>query len=333
MVLVSKQKRTHSVHNKRRAGQHHKHTPEYHKTYWPYLPLGIIVGLGMLVNSFWPTLQNVLGYATNMTISGLLQETNTQRASESLGALAVNSQLNQAAQAKAEDMAARNYWSHDTPDGSPPWTFISQAGYSYQAAGENLAYGFENNNATVVAWMNSPGHRANIMNGSYKEVGFGIANVPNYQNTGEQTVVVAMYGDPVVAAAAAPKEVSPAPVVQKTKETPAPATNPAPEVQLTSDVVAAANENTTETAGKETEAKNVARIQLMTDGAAPWSMFAISALAAVAVAIFIVRHGLFWRRAFVKSERFIVHHPFLDIALVSLAVIGFVLTRSAGSIY
>lgn len=324
MVLVSKPKRSPSIHAKRRSGRHHKQTPDYHKTYWPYIPLAMIVGLGVLVNSLWPTLQNVLGYATNMSISGLLEATNEQRATGQLASLSINSQLNQAAQAKAEDMASRNYWSHDTPDGTPPWTFFNKAGYAYDAAGENLAYGFDNNNAAVVAWMNSPGHRANIMNGQFQEVGFGIANVKNYQDTGEQTVVVAMYGDPVATVATAPPAITPAPIIGNAEQAPASSqsTNNSPDIV------------TANPASKQVmDSKRVARIQLMTNGIAPWSMFAVSSLAALAVGIFILRHGLFWRRALVKGERFIVKHPLLDIALVGLAVLGFVLTRSAGSIY
>src|SRR5688572_17626917 len=202
MVLVTKNKRPSSIHHKRRTGQHHKQTSDYHRPYWPYLPIGIIIGLGVLVNSFWGVVQQaVLGYATNTTISGLLEETNAQRSSGSIGALALNDKLSSAAQAKAEDMAARNYWSHNTPEGNPPWVFFSNAGYDYKAAGENLAYGFDSSNATVVAWMNSEGHRANILNNSFTEVGFGIVNVTDYQDSGEQTIVVAMYGAPQVASA------------------------------------------------------------------------------------------------------------------------------------
>jgi uncharacterized protein YkwD len=330
MVLVTKVKRPSSIHHKRRHGLHHKQTHEYHKTYWPYLPLGLIVGLGVLLNSFWPVVQQaVLGYATNTNISGLLDETNAQRTAGGLAALSINGQLNQAAQAKANDMAARNYWSHYTPDGSPPWIFFAQAGYSYQAAGENLAYGFDTSNTTVIAWMNSPGHKANIMNTGFKEVGFGIANVENYQGTGEQTIVVAMYGLQAAAAPAPTPAAKPTPTPASTPiaeatplpETTAPITEP--EIVTSSDVQ---NEIAPESA-------RVARIQLLTDGAAPWSLFAVTALMTVAVAAFFLRHGLLWRRVLVKGESFIMKHHFLDIVLVLVGVLGFVLTRGAGSIH
>src|SRR5690606_515550 len=122
MVLVApKKKPTTSVHHKRRRGEHHKRTHDYHKAYWPYLPMAMIVVLGILANAFWGTIQRgILGYATEMSITGLLEETNKQRANNGLTGLTINEQLNQAAQAKAEDMAARDYWSHNTPEGNPP---------------------------------------------------------------------------------------------------------------------------------------------------------------------------------------------------------------------
>lgn len=344
MVLAHKPKRPNTIHTRRRQGQHHKQTPQYSKPYWPYLPLAIIVGLGVLINSFWGTVQQtILGYATNTSISGLVEETNMQRASGGLAGLSINSKLNAAAQAKANDMAARNYWSHNTPEGNPPWVFFSNAGYEYKAAGENLAYGFDSSNTTVVAWMNSPGHRANIMNDTYTEVGFGIANVENYQDSGPQTVVVAMYGAPKVAAAAAPaptttSQQKPASVPQQTEpqstpteETPSPAPTPtqAP-VQESEVVVAAGTETELAPAGNQ----RIARIQLLSDTVeAPWTLFAITSLATVAMAAVFLRHSLHWRRSLKKGEAFILRHRYLDIVLVLVGVLGFILTRTAGSIH
>ncbi len=309
MVLVSQPKRPNTIHHKRRTGTHHKRTAEYKKTYWPYLPLAMLVGFGLLVNTFWPSLQNILGYATDMSISSLLQETNAQRGDEKLAALTANAKLNAAAQAKADDMAKRNYWSHNTPDGTQPWTFLTTAGYEFEAAGENLAYGFDTSDATIQAWMNSPGHRANIMNSKFQEVGFGIANVSNYQGYGEQTLVVAMYGAPSATAAASPAT---------------------PQAQDTSGGLPETIMNASNDAASS---QKVARIELLASGLTSWSVFAVSALTMAALGIFIMRHGIFWRRALVKGEAFIVKHPFLDIALVGTAVLGFILTRTAGSIY
>src|SRR6185369_9999820 len=107
--------------------------------------------------------------------------------------LQLNDQLAAAAQAKANDMARRGYWSHVTPDGKQPWSFVEASGYQYEAAGENLAYGFGSSDEVMTAWMHSPEHRANILNSVYQDVGFATANVPNYRGTGPETIVVAMY--------------------------------------------------------------------------------------------------------------------------------------------
>ncbi len=204
-MTLSKQKTRRPTTNHRKlTGQHHKQGPHYIKAYWPYLPMIGILLLGILANSWFARVNHsVLGYATDISISSLLSGTNDQRSANGEAGLGLNGQLDQAAQAKANDMAARDYWSHNTPDGQTPWTFITAAGYSYQTAGENLAYGFDTSSATITGWMNSPGHRANILNTSFTEVGFGIVNIPNYQGSGPQTLVVAMYASPASQAVAA----------------------------------------------------------------------------------------------------------------------------------
>src|SRR6185436_5689145 len=86
-------------------------------------------------------------------------------------------------------------------------------GYNYSSAGENLAYGYPTSAEAVTGWMNSPGHRANMLNGTFSEVGFGFANSANFNGSGEETVVVAEYGAPQGGApAAAPA--TPTPKVQ-----------------------------------------------------------------------------------------------------------------------
>lgn len=161
--------------------------------------LGILAFAFVLNSWFSHANHSVLGYATNVNSQLLLADTNTQRASQNEPALHINSALTAAAQAKANDMAAKGYWSHVSPDGTQPWSFIESAGYNYQAAGENLAYGFGTSEQVVSAWMNSPEHRANVLGASYQDVGFASANIPNYQHEGPQTVVVALYGTPVAA--------------------------------------------------------------------------------------------------------------------------------------
>ena len=109
------------------------------------------------------------GIKSDFSRSVLLNDTNAQRAGQKQAPLTLDPQLTAAAQAKAEDMATSNYWAHNSPDGKTPWTFISASGYQYQTAGENLAYGFSSASDTVTGWMNSPEHRANILNADYQQ--------------------------------------------------------------------------------------------------------------------------------------------------------------------
>lgn len=197
-------------HRRKRHGQHQKRNGHFLRVYTPYLPLIAFIAIGLAVGNFWRPQSHtgVLSYSTEISASALLSSTNTERSKNSASNLTLNGQLSAAAQAKANDMSARNYWSHNTPDGNPPWVFITNAGYSYSRAGENLAYGFATSADTITGWMNSPSHRDNLLNKDYSEVGFGFTNAPNYNNNGQETIVVAMYATPYAktsTAAPAPK--------------------------------------------------------------------------------------------------------------------------------
>lgn len=134
----------------------------------------------------------VLGYATDIYVNQLLQDTNIQRQQAGLSPLQLNTQLSSAAYAKAQNMFALNYWAHNSPDGKTPWDFISNAGYKYSVAGENLAKNFSTSQAVVDAWMASPSHRENVLKAAYKEVGFAVVN--GKLNNEETTLVVQMFG-------------------------------------------------------------------------------------------------------------------------------------------
>jgi uncharacterized protein YkwD len=82
--------------------------------------------------------------------------------------------LSTAAQKKADDMMAKHYFSHVSPSGIAPWHRFAESGYAYIYAGENLAMDFYTPANLEDAWMASPTHRANILNGKYKDIGFGI---------------------------------------------------------------------------------------------------------------------------------------------------------------
>lgn len=309
--------------------------------YWPYLPMVAIVIAGTLLNSWIGTInKNVLGYATDMSISTLLSGTNNQRTANGLGALALNSMLSRAAQAKAQDMMTNDYWSHVSPSGVTPWYWITSAGYSYQTAGENLAYGFATASDTITGWMNSPSHRANILNTSYKEVGFGVINAPDYQGSGPETIVVAMYAEPYVSAPPVATTQQVPPATTKSVSPQSPPTTAKVEGPTNADTDTATPENTAQasdvtTAQKETtpvESRQVSRVQLITSANVAWTQFAVSMLASVALLLFLLRHSFAWHKVLVRGERFVLHHPLLDIAFVAIATLGFILLQNSGTI-
>lgn len=99
-------------------------------------------------------------------------ETNEQRKLNGLPALVANTQLSLAAENKVDDMFKYQYFEHDSPQGKTPSDFVKGAGYEYLTIGENLALGvFSDEKDLVQAWMDSPGHRANILNSHFTEVG------------------------------------------------------------------------------------------------------------------------------------------------------------------
>lgn len=144
------------------------------------------------VKTIHRTLPDVLGYATDIHLEQLMAATNAKRTDQGLPALTLNSKLSTAAAAKAQDMFAKNYWSHSSPTGATPWEFIQGAGYRYTVAGENLAKNFSTSQTVVDAWMASPTHRDNILKPGYKEIGFAIVN-GTIQGE-ETTLVVQMFG-------------------------------------------------------------------------------------------------------------------------------------------
>ncbi|MBI2034377.1 MAG: hypothetical protein HYT11_01455 [Candidatus Levybacteria bacterium] len=135
---------------------------------------------------------SVLGISANISAEELLVLVNKERQDRGLSALQLDNQLSSAANLKAQDMFANNYWAHTSPGGMSPWVFIKSAGYEYLYAGENLARGFTSSPDVVKAWMESPSHRDNMLSSNYDEIGFAILTGTL---TGEETVlVVEMFG-------------------------------------------------------------------------------------------------------------------------------------------
>ena len=109
----------------------------------------------------------------------LLNLTNSERRKVGLAPLKLSSQLTKASQSHAVDMAQNHYFSHKSLNGSSMVDRAKATGYKYSALGENIAAGRSTPEGTIRQWMNSAGHRANILNGKFTEIGFGYANEPN----------------------------------------------------------------------------------------------------------------------------------------------------------
>ena len=113
----------------------------------------------------------------NSNLSANAQEViklvNKERNAAGLSALAENSRLSEVAQAKAEDMMKNGYFSHISPTYGSPFEMMKTFGIDYKSAGENIAKGQKTPAAVMNGWMNSSGHRANILNASYEQIGAG----------------------------------------------------------------------------------------------------------------------------------------------------------------
>jgi uncharacterized protein YkwD len=134
------------------------------------------------------------GQGAAVVTSVLADLANTDRGLNHAGALRVSPQLTAIAQAKANDMAANGYFAHNSPSGKTPWYWFRQEGYSFTYAGENLAIDFSDSAEVEAAWMKSPTHRANLLNGKFTEVGIATA-VGTYQGH-TTTFVVEEFGTP-----------------------------------------------------------------------------------------------------------------------------------------
>ncbi len=128
--------------------------------------------------------------APTLNLDSLAASVNQQRSNNGLQPLIRNPLLDKSAQDKCNDMVTHDYWSHDTPEGTEPWEFIKKYAVYYYSAGENLAYGFGSSESVVVGWMNSPEHRANILNAKFTDVGYAQCKYSETSKEGRQTLIV-----------------------------------------------------------------------------------------------------------------------------------------------
>ena len=104
---------------------------------------------------------------------------NVERAKNGLPSLTYNWQLARVARYKSQDMINNNYFAHNSPTYGSPFDMMRSFGLSYTAAGENIAYGQRSPQEVMNGWMNSPGHRSNILNSRYTQIGVGYAKNSN----------------------------------------------------------------------------------------------------------------------------------------------------------
>ncbi len=104
---------------------------------------------------------------------------NKQRTNNGLAALKNDSEVQRVARIKAQDMVNNNYFSHTSPTYGSPFDMLKSFKISYKTAGENIA-GNSSNSSAVTAWMNSSGHKANILNSNFNYTGIGVVSSPKY---------------------------------------------------------------------------------------------------------------------------------------------------------
>lgn len=176
----------------------------------------VVVAVTCVVEGFLLTslfMQSGAGqFAAAVLKAAVVNLTNAERSDLGLGELRADPALTAAAQAKADDMARRGYFSHNDPDGSAPWKWVLGAGYDYAYAGENLAVRFYDSSDVVQAWMQSPSHRANIAKSAYRDIGIGVAE-GTYEGK-PTTFVVQFFGTSRAALGIAPASAATAPRAQ-----------------------------------------------------------------------------------------------------------------------
>ncbi|MDA2064252.1 CAP domain-containing protein [Bacillus cereus] len=110
----------------------------------------------------------------------VVELTNAERAKQGLPSLKIDTELSKVARIKSEDMQKNNYFDHNSPTYGSPFDMMKKFGISYTSAGENIAQGQRTPEEVVQAWMNSAGHRANILNNGFTHIGVGYVESGNY---------------------------------------------------------------------------------------------------------------------------------------------------------
>lgn len=131
-------------------------------------------------NLIYPNQKLNIPIQDTSTEQEILKLVNAERSKAGVKPLALNWELSRVAKFKSEDMRDNNYFSHTSPTYGSPFNMIKNFGISYSAAGENIAAGQKTADEVMKAWMNSSGHKANILNANYTQLGVGKATGGSY---------------------------------------------------------------------------------------------------------------------------------------------------------
>lgn len=129
--------------------------------------------------------------AKDISKESVVEMINYYRALHGLAPLKDDARLDQAADDRIRDMEEMEYYGHQSPDGRSPFSWLRPHGYDFAVAGENLAQGFETAPLLVQSWMESPGHRANILSVLFENIGIAIIDgAPTGRRTGKTVVAI-----------------------------------------------------------------------------------------------------------------------------------------------
>ncbi len=131
--------------------------------------------------------------SNEITAANVLRLMNDYRASAGLAPLHSDERLDLAAADRMHQMEEESFWSHESPRGESPFQWLDRHAYRYRAAGENLAYGFETARLLVQSWMESRGHRDNILSSDYEDCGIAIIDGSTLGPSSGKSIVV-MFG-------------------------------------------------------------------------------------------------------------------------------------------
>jgi uncharacterized protein YkwD len=135
--------------------------------------------------------------ANEITVENVLRQMNAHRAAASLPALRADEKLTRAANDRMRHMEEEAFWGHTSPDGLSPFTWVTLRSYEYRAVAENLANGFDTAAVLVESWMESPGHRANILSADFEDCGIAIIEGSTTGRATGRSVVV-LFAKPTV---------------------------------------------------------------------------------------------------------------------------------------